>query len=308
MRYGIVMPFGDAAEIADAAALAERSGWDALFVWEAVWGVDAWVALTAAAMRTSTLRLGTMLTPVPRLKPWDLASRVLTLDQLSGGRVTLGVGLGALHEGWTAFEPDEGRRVRVEKLDEALAIYAGLMGGQPFSFEGRHYTRQPHRLHAAGPAGPAAAPAGVAGRRVAGRRDRGSRRWSGRRAGRDGCPRSSTATGGATRAAPTSWPRCWRLVRAAREAAGLPWQGFDVCVEGELHGDDPLRSRRRRLAGGRSHVVGRGRLGPAAHTGRPGGADPAGRRRPATGMTAAPTAGRRPRPARTSHRERLRRH
>ena len=119
MRYGFVMPFGDAAEIAEAAALAEGSGWDALFVWEAVWGVDAWVALTAAAMRTSTLRLGTMLTPVPRIRPWDLASRVVTLDQLSGGRVTLGAGLGALHEGWTAFEPDEGRRVRVQRLEES---------------------------------------------------------------------------------------------------------------------------------------------------------------------------------------------
>ena len=234
------MPFGDAAEIADAAALAERSGWDALFAWEAVWGVDAWVALTAAAMRTSTLRLGTMLTPVPRLKPWDLASRVLTLDQLSGGRVTLGAGLGALHEGWTAFEPDEGRRVRVEKLDESLAIYAGLI-------------RRP-ALRLRGPATSASAPptSWCRTRRSSGRTRRcgwsarggsarrGSPRWSGRRGGRDGCPRSSTATGGATRAAPTSWPRCWRLVRAAREAAGLPWQGFDVCVEGELHGDDPL--------------------------------------------------------------------
>src|SRR5690349_24860763 len=113
MRYGFVMPFGDAAEIAEAAALAERSGWDALFVWEAVWGVDAWVALTAAAMRTRTLRLGTMLTPVPRIRPWDLASRVVTLDQLSGGRVTLGAGLGARLEGGSAFEPDAVLRWRV---------------------------------------------------------------------------------------------------------------------------------------------------------------------------------------------------
>ena len=138
MRYGFVLPFGDAAEVADAAALAEGSGWDALFVWEAVWGVDAWVALTAAAMRTSTLRLGTMLTPVPRIRPWDLASRVVTLDQLSRGRVTLGAGLGALHEGWTAFESDEGRRVRVQRLEESLAIYVGLTAGQPFAFDGQH--------------------------------------------------------------------------------------------------------------------------------------------------------------------------
>ena len=293
MRYGFVMPFGDAAEIADAAALAERSGWDALFVWEAVWGVDAWVALTAAAMRTSTLRLGTLLTPVPRLKPWDLASRVLTLDQLSGGRVTLGVGLGALHEGWTAFEPDEGRRVRVQLLDEALAVYAGLMGGQPFAYEGRHFTVRPTDFMLPDP--PVQRPHPpvwlVGAWRVGATRQPSlerAARWQG------WLPQVVDGTGEAIPRGPDELATMLATVRAAREAAGLPWQGFDVCVEGELHGDDPLGARRRGLAGGRSHVVGRGRVGAAAHTGRTGRADPADRRRPASGMAGgAPTAGRR---------------
>jgi alkanesulfonate monooxygenase SsuD/methylene tetrahydromethanopterin reductase-like flavin-dependent oxidoreductase (luciferase family) len=55
----------------------------------------------------------------------------------------MSVGLGAVHEGWTAFEPDEGRRARAEKLDECLAIYDGLMHGQPFAYDGKHYSARP---------------------------------------------------------------------------------------------------------------------------------------------------------------------
>ena len=99
MHYGAVLTTGDAADVADLAVLAEESGWDAIFTWEPVWGVDAWIALTAAAMRTTTIRLGTMLTPLPRRKPWDLATTTATLDRLSGGRVILSVGLGRFARG-----------------------------------------------------------------------------------------------------------------------------------------------------------------------------------------------------------------
>jgi alkanesulfonate monooxygenase SsuD/methylene tetrahydromethanopterin reductase-like flavin-dependent oxidoreductase (luciferase family) len=108
MRFGAVLPFGDARDVARYAARAEESGWDAVFVAEGVWGVDAWISLAAAALATERVRLGTLLTPVPRVIPWDLASRVGTVDRLSGGRTILGAGLGALHEGWLAFEGDEG--------------------------------------------------------------------------------------------------------------------------------------------------------------------------------------------------------
>ena len=94
-------------------------------------------------MVTKRIRMGTLLSPLPRMKPWDLASRVSSLDRLSGGRVQLCVGLGALHPGWTAFEADEGRATRAQLLDEGLAIYAGLMHGQPFEYDGRHYQVQP---------------------------------------------------------------------------------------------------------------------------------------------------------------------
>lgn len=143
MRFGFVVPHADAREFAELAALGERHGWDGVFTWEAVWGVDAWVTLGAAAMVTDRIRLGTLLTPAARWRPWDLASAVGTVDRLSGGRAVMSVGLGAVHEGWTAFEPDEGRRVRAEKLDECLAIYDGLMRGQPFSYTGKHYSAAP---------------------------------------------------------------------------------------------------------------------------------------------------------------------
>src|SRR5512138_1744010 len=99
MKYGFVLPRGDARTAADFARYAEDAGWDGFFVWEPVWGVDAWVSLAAAAMVTSRIRLGTMLTPVSRMRPWKLASETATLDHLSGGRVTLAVGLGATDTG-----------------------------------------------------------------------------------------------------------------------------------------------------------------------------------------------------------------
>jgi alkanesulfonate monooxygenase SsuD/methylene tetrahydromethanopterin reductase-like flavin-dependent oxidoreductase (luciferase family) len=140
MRFGFVMPFGDARAIADAARDAERAGWDGLFVWEPVWGIDAWVALTAAAMTTERIRLGTLLSPISRMRPWKLASETATLDNLSGGRVILAVGLGAVDSGFEAFGEVTDRKRRAELMDEGLAILTGLWHGQPFSYQGSHYT------------------------------------------------------------------------------------------------------------------------------------------------------------------------
>src|SRR5580704_1455921 len=96
MRYGVVLPGGTAPEQLDQALLAEQAGWDAVFTWEAAYGVDAWSLLAAMAMRTQRVRLGTMLTPLPWRRPWKVASQVATLDQVSNGRAILAVGIGAV--------------------------------------------------------------------------------------------------------------------------------------------------------------------------------------------------------------------
>jgi len=143
MKYGFVLPYGDARTAANLAREAEDAGWDGFFVWEAVWGIDPWVALAAAAMNTSTIRLGTMLTPLSIRKPWKLASETATLDNLCGGRVILSVGLGAPDTGFGKFGEATDRKLRAELVDEGLEILNGLWRGQPFSFEGKHYHLEP---------------------------------------------------------------------------------------------------------------------------------------------------------------------
>jgi len=140
MKYGFVLPQGDARTAAVLASEAEKAGWDGFFVWEPVWGVDAWVSLTAAAMKTAKIRLGTLLSPISRMRPWKIASETATLDNLSGGRVILSVGLGAVDTGFEEFGEETHRVRRAELVDEGLDILTGLWKGQPFNYEGKHYT------------------------------------------------------------------------------------------------------------------------------------------------------------------------
>ena len=80
--------------------MAEQAGWDGLFLWDHllfevdVPFVDAWIALAAIAAATERIRLGPLVTPLPRRRPWKVARESVTLDHLSGGRLVLGVGLG----------------------------------------------------------------------------------------------------------------------------------------------------------------------------------------------------------------------
>ena len=104
MRYGIVLTAGNIHEIAAMAAEAEAAGWDGVFYWDgiAIPGADPiydpWVTLAAIAMRTERVRFGAIITPPSRRRPWKLARETVTLDHLSGGRIVLPVGLGAVDD------------------------------------------------------------------------------------------------------------------------------------------------------------------------------------------------------------------
>jgi len=226
VRTGVVISAATSREFADLAVAAEKAGWDAIFTWEAVWGQDAWMTLTAAAMLTERIRLGTMLTPLPRIRPWDLAGRVATLDNISEGRAQLSVGMGALHDGWLAFEADEGRKVRAEKLDEGLAIYDGLMRGQPYSFSGRHYQVRPTDFMP--PPMPVQRPR-VPVWVVAAHPSRPSLR---RAAMMDGLLATKVGFAADTPFGPADLAEVGAAVRELREQAGLTWAGYDVVAEG----------------------------------------------------------------------------
>jgi len=149
MQYAIDIPnFGDFADLrltAEIARDAEAAGWDAVWVWDHIQrdsGVpyaDPWILLTVTALATTRVRLGPMVTPLPRRRPWLVAREAVTLDILSGGRFTLGVGNGSPLREFTAFGESGDLRLRAAMLDEGLAIIEGLFRGGPFSFEGAHY-------------------------------------------------------------------------------------------------------------------------------------------------------------------------
>ncbi|GIF18026.1 alkanesulfonate monooxygenase SsuD/methylene tetrahydromethanopterin reductase-like flavin-dependent oxidoreductase (luciferase family) [Actinoplanes tereljensis] len=138
LKFGVVLPGGNAREQLEQAVLAERSGWDGVFVWEAAYGVDAWSLLAAMAARTSRVRLGTMLTPLPWRRPWKLASQVATVDQLSDGRAILGVGVGAVDAGLPATGEPTDLRERAAMMDEGIDLIRALWSGAR-TFTGSHY-------------------------------------------------------------------------------------------------------------------------------------------------------------------------
>jgi len=164
---------------------------------------------------------------------------VATVDRLSGGRVIMSVGLGAVHPGWTAFEPDEGRRVRAEKLDECLAIFDGLMRGQPFSYQGRHYSAEPtDHLVPDPPAQRPRPPVWVVGARVTGQSGhngqaslRRAARWDGLLPAviEDGSMRDIRG--------PAELADLIGEMRGMRAVEGLPAEPFDVVIEADSTGE-----------------------------------------------------------------------
>jgi alkanesulfonate monooxygenase SsuD/methylene tetrahydromethanopterin reductase-like flavin-dependent oxidoreductase (luciferase family) len=158
MQYALDLPpFGELADARALAALAheaEDAGWDGFFIWDHIQTepsmpvADPWVALSALAMTTERIRLGALVTPLPRRRPWKLARETVTLDRLSNGRLILGVGIGSdhwHHELSTFGEPVDDQ-TRAAMLDEGLEVLTGLWSGEPFSHQGQHYTVQSARF------------------------------------------------------------------------------------------------------------------------------------------------------------------
>jgi alkanesulfonate monooxygenase SsuD/methylene tetrahydromethanopterin reductase-like flavin-dependent oxidoreductase (luciferase family) len=121
--------------LADLAGLAESRGWDGLFLWDRITYppperavADPWVALSAIAVVTETLRLGPMITPLPRRRVQKVARETVTLDHLSNGRLTLGVGLGNADDLEPFGEVIDPRK-RAQVLDEGLDRLDGFWSG-----------------------------------------------------------------------------------------------------------------------------------------------------------------------------------
>ncbi len=140
LKFGVTLPYGDARICANLARYAEESGWDGVFVGDAIWCVDPMIQLTAAAMTTSHIRLGTMVLAMPLRRPNHVASESLAIDLLSQGRLILGMATGATWMGWQAF-PDENvdTKARAEMLDEAIEIITRMHQSEQFDFDGKHY-------------------------------------------------------------------------------------------------------------------------------------------------------------------------
>lgn len=146
MQYGFIIPGGDVHTVLELAREAEEAGWDGVFYWDGICiegaGLmyDPWAVLAAMAVQTRRVRLGAIITPVSRRRPWKLARETLTVDHLSGGRLIVPVGLGALDDaGFGKVGEPTDRRTRAALLDEGLDILTGLWSGEPFRYDGKRY-------------------------------------------------------------------------------------------------------------------------------------------------------------------------
>jgi probable F420-dependent oxidoreductase len=125
---------------------AEASGWDGVFIWDHLsftWGppaADPWTVLAAIAASTDRVRLGTAVTPVARRRPHVLAHQVATLDNLSGGRVIFGAGLGGVTTEFGKFGEPTDAKVRAAMLDEGLELLRAFWSGEEVTHHGEHYT------------------------------------------------------------------------------------------------------------------------------------------------------------------------
>src|SRR4051794_22372821 len=153
MRFGLTLPIFDGLAdprlLAQLAHDAEESGWDGFFLWDHVRyraparaATDPWIAMAAVATSTQRVTIGAMVTPLARRRPHIVARQAVALDQLSLGRVVLGVGLGldASGEEFVRFGEETDLHTRAKMLDESLELLTALLSGEPVDHRGGHYT------------------------------------------------------------------------------------------------------------------------------------------------------------------------
>ena len=153
MKHALTLPpFGELANptrLVEHAVAAEEAGWDAVFLWDHVLRraddpqetADPWVAMAAVAVATTHIRIGPMVTPITRRRPIKLAREATTLDHLSEGRLTLGLGLGVdTTRELSAFGEITDPKVRGQRLDEGVELLCALWTGEQVDFHGEHFT------------------------------------------------------------------------------------------------------------------------------------------------------------------------
>lgn len=154
MRFALNVPnFGALSNpntLTELAVDAERAGWDGFFLWDHIllWDrnpiADPWIALAAIAVATERIRIGPMVTPVARRRPWKVAREATSLDHLCRGRLVFGAGLGNPADAeFEAFGESPDARVRAAKLDEGLEIIAGMWSGEPYEYQGEYNRIEP---------------------------------------------------------------------------------------------------------------------------------------------------------------------
>lgn len=152
MKFGLFVSnlgdYSDPKRLLQLACEAESAGWDGFFLWDqllvdknlALPIADPWIALAAIAAMTKRLRIGPLVTPLARRRPWKVARETISLDHLSGGRILLGVGSGGPPEvEFGCFGEAIDDKVRAKKLDEALDVITSLWSGEPVCYDGEYF-------------------------------------------------------------------------------------------------------------------------------------------------------------------------
>ncbi len=142
-----IFEYSEPENLLDLAKITEAAGWDGFFICDHLLldpeGMlalaDPSIMLGAIAAVTKKVIIGSMVTPVSRRRPWKLAKEFASLDQLSNGRVRIGVGLGGLDQEFSNFGEDPNKKVLAKKADEGLAIMEQLHTGEVVNYDGEFY-------------------------------------------------------------------------------------------------------------------------------------------------------------------------